>query len=550
MSTLTSIAGTPYWCFISYRHADNREQDRSWASWLHREIERYEVPAEMVGQKNPRGDVIPERIYPVFRDEESLPADSDLASSIVNALNRSRFMVVLCSPKAVESRYVADEIHEFKRAGNDDRIIAAILDGEPGSADRECFPESLRHPVGPDGELDRARNVEPIAADFRLKDGSEGFTSVEGYRLALRNDDTPSSRQLEARVEDYEAQLQLMKLKIIAGILGVPLEKLRDRDKAYQLQLAQRRAKILRRWLVAVALLTVMAVAGGILALMKQREAVAAQQRTVKEVIDASWKGATFFSEDSETPFADTRTWISGTRALYHHLRLFMDLGKLQSLSPVPVFLSGPHFAAITEAGDSTVARDFNLESYDFGHYNPEFIRWAYDNAIPAADNEGLRLVTQPFYDTVLREMSRYYYIVYLDLQAALPSMEQEVIPQFKQYLEDFRDTPFDKDAFKTGPGEYLQDSVFGEYAGEFFAFDPETQRHVSVFEWSKDELDPYYPSVAGSFWIRRMVDGTSDGVAKVLRKLLTTYDNEWLTNAPEARSDTQQGSRRFAIEF
>ncbi|MDF1816423.1 MAG: hypothetical protein P1V20_29755 [Verrucomicrobiales bacterium] len=43
-----------YWCFISYRHVDNREQDRKWASWIHQEIERYEVPAELVGEINSR----------------------------------------------------------------------------------------------------------------------------------------------------------------------------------------------------------------------------------------------------------------------------------------------------------------------------------------------------------------------------------------------------------------------------------------------------------------------------------------------------------------
>ncbi len=118
MSSPSANPGTPYWCFISYRHADNREQDRSWASWLHQEIERYEVPAELVGQTNRWGDVIPERIYPVFRDEESLAADSDLAQAIVNALDRSRFMVVLCSRRAVESSYVADEIRHFKRQGS------------------------------------------------------------------------------------------------------------------------------------------------------------------------------------------------------------------------------------------------------------------------------------------------------------------------------------------------------------------------------------------------------------------------------------------------
>ncbi len=213
-----------YWCFISYRHADNKDQDRDWASWLHQEIERYDVPAELAGTKNKRGDNIPERIYPAFRDEESLPADAHLANSIEIALDRSRFLTVLCSPRAVESRYVAQGIEHFKKTGKVDRIIAAILAGEPGDAKTECFPAPLREVVNEDGNVS-----EPIAADFRLSDGSEGFTSAEAYRLQLVD---LLKREARKRADAYESQLQLMKLKVIAGILGVPLEQLRDRDKA------------------------------------------------------------------------------------------------------------------------------------------------------------------------------------------------------------------------------------------------------------------------------------------------------------------------------
>jgi hypothetical protein len=61
-----------YHAFISYRHADNKTQGRKWATWLHQAIETYEVPNDLVGQKNSRGDTIPPRIYPVFRDEIQL----------------------------------------------------------------------------------------------------------------------------------------------------------------------------------------------------------------------------------------------------------------------------------------------------------------------------------------------------------------------------------------------------------------------------------------------------------------------------------------------
>src|SRR5688572_31148871 len=106
-----------YWCFISYRHTDNKEPGRQWATWLHQALETYEVPADLVGTTNERGDVIPDRIFPVFRDEEELPADAQLSQPIEAALRKSRFLVVLCSPRAARSRFVADEILTFKKLG-------------------------------------------------------------------------------------------------------------------------------------------------------------------------------------------------------------------------------------------------------------------------------------------------------------------------------------------------------------------------------------------------------------------------------------------------
>src|SRR5688572_5677849 len=108
-NSLNIAAGEPtkreYWCFVSYRHADNKEPGRQWATWLHQALETYEVPSDLVGTRNERGDIIPDRIFPVFRDEEELPADAELSSPIEAALRRSRFLVVLCSPQAAQSRF-------------------------------------------------------------------------------------------------------------------------------------------------------------------------------------------------------------------------------------------------------------------------------------------------------------------------------------------------------------------------------------------------------------------------------------------------------------
>ncbi|MGO1767211.1 MAG: hypothetical protein ACTH1W_08040, partial [Advenella sp.] len=59
-----------YAAFISYSHADNRQEGRKWADWLHHELETYEVPAELVGRPNRAGNPIAAQIYPVFQDEK------------------------------------------------------------------------------------------------------------------------------------------------------------------------------------------------------------------------------------------------------------------------------------------------------------------------------------------------------------------------------------------------------------------------------------------------------------------------------------------------
>lgn len=275
-----------FWCFISYRHADNKEPGRQWATWLHQMLETYEVPTDLVGTTNDRGDVIPERIYPVFRDEEELPVDADLASPIFRALDASKFLLVICSPRAVASNYVAQEISYFKQLGREDRVLAAMIDGipnasqDPKQSDQECFPEPLRHRVDAQGQLLK-EVAEPVAADFRLDDFSQGWCSPEAYRQELKNAGKWSHAQIEQRVSTYQQRCELMKLKIVAGVLGIPLGTLTQRDKAYQLELSRKRAKRLRQWLAAVAVLGLFAIAGAVIATQQAR--IARQQTTRAE---------------------------------------------------------------------------------------------------------------------------------------------------------------------------------------------------------------------------------------------------------------------------
>jgi hypothetical protein len=62
-----------------------------------------------------------------------LPADADLTRNIRQALENSALLVVICSPRAVQSRFVAEEIRYFKELGKADRILALMIDGEPNA---------------------------------------------------------------------------------------------------------------------------------------------------------------------------------------------------------------------------------------------------------------------------------------------------------------------------------------------------------------------------------------------------------------------------------
>jgi hypothetical protein len=127
-------AGYKYLAFISYSHCDEY-----WARWLHKGIEGYRVPKPLVdgpGQNGP----IPSKIFPVFRDRDELASSADLPAALHDALSQSAHLIVLCSPAAAQSRWVNQEITEFKRLGRGDRILPLIVEGEPHSAaERECF---------------------------------------------------------------------------------------------------------------------------------------------------------------------------------------------------------------------------------------------------------------------------------------------------------------------------------------------------------------------------------------------------------------------------
>lgn len=223
---------TRYSAFISYN-----QKDRVQALWLHRALETYAIPKRLQGHESPFGP-LGARLPPLFIDREELSASPDLAQSVSTALGEAASLIVICSPNAVKSRWVNEEIRAFTAMGRRDRIQCLIISGTANAArvkgadlDDECLPPALFEGGG----------AEPLAADLRV----DGKTSA--------------------------------KLKLIAGLTGLRYDDLRQRDQ-------QRR---IRRLAVAAVALGIgfLAMTGlAVFAFISRAEAVAqrdiARQKT------------------------------------------------------------------------------------------------------------------------------------------------------------------------------------------------------------------------------------------------------------------------------
>jgi hypothetical protein len=212
-----------YGCFISYAPEDNSAIGRRWATWIHYQVlDKYKVPRNLIGTTNSRGGMIPERLPPVFREDDPV-AEMELSPDIRRALEESQFLIVVCSPRAARSLYVGDQIRYFKQLGRDDFIISVIVDGDPEAtpdSELECFPAALLHGVDEHGEIQVETEAQPKVFDFRLSDGTQGWTTPEIYRQALILADKLDSTAVDEAVAGYAGKCQLATTEFISFILA------------------------------------------------------------------------------------------------------------------------------------------------------------------------------------------------------------------------------------------------------------------------------------------------------------------------------------------
>ena len=202
-----------YWAFISYS-----SRDRKWGKWLHKRLENYLIPSEYQGLKLADGAELGKHIRPVFRDRDELSGSSELGAVIEEALTRSRFLIVLCSPNSAASNWVNKEIEDFRAIHGDGKVLALILDGEPNASTNpntddalECFPPALRYPL------------EPLAGDLRTEaDGKErGFLKILAGMADIGFDDL--YRRHERAERKRRLVLGVVASVVIAALTGLSI---------------------------------------------------------------------------------------------------------------------------------------------------------------------------------------------------------------------------------------------------------------------------------------------------------------------------------------
>jgi len=203
-----------YAAFLSYRKGG---EDEKWAKLLQESLESYVLPSSVSRELG-----IPRRLGRLFRDDAELRPTEDLNAAIIEAIASSRFMIVLCSPRARESQWIDAEIRAFHERRGSSGLLLVLLDGEPHSA----FPLAV---FGPG---DRKTAPEPLAVDVRRSTG-----------------------------ESTGSLLRLATVRLGAAIIGCDFDTLWQRD-------SRRRA---RRLLIGWGLVTA-AFAGTMLGLFKMSQ--------------------------------------------------------------------------------------------------------------------------------------------------------------------------------------------------------------------------------------------------------------------------------------
>ncbi len=225
--------------FISYSRKDSKV-----AAWLQKRIEWFRFPIKLVSAE--RRPPHTRYVRPIYRDKTSLEVtDEHFWLNIRRALEESRYLIVLGSPHSAASAPVNMEVEHFLKThdGDTSLVVPVIVGGDlTGEGPDAALCPALRA-LG-DALINRnLPTMVPDAVTAEQDAWEQGFVSLVSYLLSLERTALGDHIQRETK----------------------------------------RQASVLRRWLVAVGMLTVIAGVLGLLTFKAKREVEQANVEIVEK---------------------------------------------------------------------------------------------------------------------------------------------------------------------------------------------------------------------------------------------------------------------------
>jgi hypothetical protein len=183
------------------------------------------------------------RAISVYRDKSSLAANSGLKQSLQDALEASEFLILMASPEAAKSPWVAAEVEYWRAHRSPEKLLIVLTNGELSWNPQNRIQYGASGPVLPE-PLERSLQQEPLYVDLRW--------AKEVDHLSLRNS------QFRSDVLDLAATLH-----------GVPKDELDGEDVRQH-----HRFKILTRLTICVLTVLLLAALGlSVIAIGQTQEA-------------------------------------------------------------------------------------------------------------------------------------------------------------------------------------------------------------------------------------------------------------------------------------
>ncbi len=292
------LSAMEYDAFICYRHGP---RDNLAARELRNALERYR--GGRLWGKGPIGRI--------FLDEGELASCADFGERIREALEKSRWLIVICSQRTGESPWVNEEIQTFLQSHDPSHVLAAVTKGEPG----EVFPEALRKHGIDESQL--------FAADARAK-------SLRKMRKKIRGD---------------------VKLKIAAPLLDTTYDALKQRAKIYAVKKASALAGA--SWLTLSAFLGYAAV--------KSRE-IADQAVEIARERQAALRGQALYLSEQARQSYEAHDPMAALNQALQAWDLLDGAVPLPDLTQTLVKILGIYTIPANAQETVTVAGSFSLE--------------------------------------------------------------------------------------------------------------------------------------------------------------------------------------------